>query len=222
MDFSPLWISLKTALLSTAITFLAGIYAARGIFRMKRGKALLDAVLTLPIVLPPTVLGFFLLIMLGKNSCIGQFLEHFDSSVIFSWPAAVIASVIVSFPLMYRSSRSAFEQLDRQWIDAAKTLGMSNEKIFWRIMLPNAKAGIISGSILAFARAMGEFGATIMVAGNIPGKTQTMSVAIYTAVQSGNRDLAFRWAAIVVLISLLCMAAMQICVGRQGRKAAKT
>ena len=205
MDLSPLIISIKTAFLATIITFFLGIYAARFVMRMKRYKGLVDGIFTLPMVLPPTVVGFFLLLSLGKNSFIGQLLAQFELSVVFSWTATVITATVVAFPLMYRTTRGAFEQIDSNIIYAARTLGLSETKIFWRIVLPVAWPGVAAGTILAFARALGEFGATIMLAGNIPGRTQTMATAIYTAVQAGDRQMAFQWATVIMIISFISM-----------------
>ena len=217
MDFSPLYISLKTAGLATVITFILGIYAARFICKLKKYQGLIDGIITLPLVLPPTVVGFFLLLFLGKNSFIGQFLAVFDINIIFSWPATVITAVVVSFPLMYRTTRGAFEQIDKDLIFAARTLGMSEEKIFWKIKLPLAKSGILAGAILSFARALGEFGATIMLAGNIPGKTQTMSTAIYSAVQANDQETAFVWAGIIIVVSLMVMVLMNYWLKQQQK-----
>ena len=217
MDLSPLYISLKTAGLATVITFIFGIYAARYIRKIKRFQGIIDGIITLPLVLPPTVVGFFLLLFLGRNSFIGQFLNMFDISVIFTWPATVITAVVVSFPLMYRTTRGAFEQIDEDLISAARTLGMSEEKIFWKIIIPLSWSGIMAGMILSFARALGEFGATIMLAGNIPGKTQTMSTAIYSAVQANDQDTAFVWATIIIILSLIVMVLMNYWLKRQIR-----
>lgn len=217
MDFSPLYISLKTAGLATVITFILGIYAARFICKLKKYKGFIDGIITLPLVLPPTVVGFFLLLFLGKNSFIGQFLAVFDINIIFSWSATVITAVVVSFPLMYRTTRGAFEQIDKDLIFAARTLGMSEEKIFWKIILPLAKSGILAGAILSFARALGEFGATIMLAGNIPGKTQTMSTAIYSAVQANDQETAFVWAGIIIIVSLMVMVLMNYWLKQQQK-----
>ncbi|WP_312089220.1 molybdate ABC transporter permease subunit [Megamonas funiformis] len=217
MDFSPLYISLKTAGLATIITFILGIYAARFICKLKNYQGFIDGIITLPLVLPPTVVGFFLLLFLGKNSFIGQFLAVFDINIIFSWPATVITAVVVSFPLMYRTTRGAFEQIDKDLIFAARTLGMSEEKIFWKIILPLAKSGILAGAILSFARALGEFGATIMLAGNIPGKTQTMSTAIYSAVQANDQETAFVWAGIIIVVSLMVMVLMNYWLKQQQK-----
>ena len=210
MDFSPLYISLKTAGLATIITFILGIYAARFICKLKKYQGFIDGIITLPLVLPPTVVGFFLLLFLGKNSFIGQFLAVFDINIIFT-------AVVVSFPLMYRTTRGAFEQIDKDLIFAARTLGMSEEKIFWKIILPLAKSGILAGAILSFARALGEFGATIMLAGNIPGKTQTMSTAIYSAVQANDQETAFVWAGIIIIVSLMVMVLMNYWLKQQQK-----
>jgi len=208
MDLAPLFISLKTAVLATILTFFFGLYGARYVMKLERYQGIIDGIFTLPLVLPPTVVGFFLLIVLGKNSLIGKFLLQFDFSIVFSWEATVIASTVVAFPLMYRTTRGAFEQVDHNLISAARTLGMSEEKIFWRIILPLSWSGIAAGTVLAFARALGEFGATIMLAGNIPGKTQTMATAIYSAVQAGDRETAYVWAIVIIIISFVIMILM--------------
>ena len=215
MELSPLIITFQTSLVATAITFFAGIFLAYFVCNLKRGKDIIDAIIMLPMVLPPTVVGFFLLLLLGKRSAIGKFLLQFDISFVFTWKAAVIAAVVVSLPLMYRTTRGAFEQLDRNIIYAARTLGVSEWKIFWQILLPNTRSGILAGLVLSFTRAMGEFGATIMFAGNVPGVTQTMSTAIYAAVQANDYDLAFQWAALLSLFSLAFIFAMNSFVQRK-------
>ena len=218
--FSPLIISLEVAGLATVITFFAGIALAYGVLQIRSRLAgtIADAVITLPLVLPPTVVGFFLLLFLGKRSTIGSLLLEIDLPLVFTWRAAVIAAVIVSLPLMYRTARGAFEAIDRNMIHAAQTLSVSNWRIFWRIVLPNARHGILAGLVLSFARALGEFGATIMFAGNIPGRTQTMSTAIYAAVQANDYDLAFRWAIIISLFSLFFIGAMNLYLKREVRE----
>ena len=218
--FSPLIISLEVAGLATVITFFAGIALAYGVLQIRSRLAgtIADAVITLPLVLPPTVVGFFLLLFLGKRSTIGSFLLSLDLPLVFTWRAAVIAAVIVSLPLMYRTARGAFEAIDQSMIHAAQTLSVSNWRIFWRIVLPNARHGILAGLVLSFARALGEFGATIMFAGNIPGRTQTMSTAIYAAVQANDYDLAFRWAIIISLFSLFFIGAMNLYLKREVRE----
>ena len=218
MEFSPLIITLKTSAVATLITFFVGIFLAYCVCKLKRGKELADAIIMLPMVLPPTVVGFFLLLLLGKRSTIGKFLLQFDISFVFTWKAAVIAAVVVSLPLMYRTTRGAFEQLDQNIIYAAKTLGVSDWKIFWHILIPNTRSGILAGLVLSFTRAMGEFGATIMFAGNVPGVTQTMSTAIYAAVQANDYDLAFKWAVLLALFSLVFIFAMNSVVQRKSKK----
>ena len=195
---TPLWISIRTSLLATIITFFLGIGTAYLVANYKgKGRGIIDSILTLPLVLPPTVLGFFLLIFFGKNGPAGKFLmNYFEINIIFSWTATVIAAVVVAFPMMYRSARSAFEQIDDNLISAAKTLGMSNWRIFYKI-------SIIGGVVLAFARALGEFGATLMIAGNIPGRTQTMPLAIFFQVQAMNYKGAMLWVATIVAISVV-------------------
>ena len=217
---SPLIISLEVAGLATVITFFLGIALAYGVLQIRSRLAgtIADAVITLPLVLPPTVVGFFLLLFFGKRSTIGSFLLAIDLPLVFTWRAAVIAAVIVSLPLMSRTARGAFEAIDRNMIHAAQTLSVSNWRIFWRIILPNARHGILAGLVLSFARALGEFGATIMFAGNIPGRTQTMSTAIYAAVQANDYDLAFRWAVIISLFSLFFIGAMNLYLKREVRE----
>ena len=217
---SPLIISLEVAGLATVITFFVGIALAYAVLQIRSRLVgtIADAVITLPLVLPPTVVGFFLLLFLGKRSTIGSFLLSIDLPLVFTWRAAVIAAVIVSLPLMYRTARGAFEAIDRNMIHAAQTLSVSNWRIFWRIILPNARHGILAGLVLSFARALGEFGATIMFAGNIPGRTQTMSTAIYAAVQANDYDLAFRWAIIISLFSLFFIGAMNLYLKREVRE----
>ena len=208
-DFSPFWISIKTALLTTVISFFLGIVISY-IIANSRGKlkGLIDGILTLPLILPPTVVGFFLLLVCGKNGPIGKILAYFGKSLIFSWEATVIAAIVVSFPMMYRSTRSAFEQIDYNLISAARTLGLSEFKIFYKIAIPLAYPGIIGGVVLTFARAMGEFGATLMLAGNIPGKTQTMPLAIFFAVEGGDMNKALMWVLIIVGFSLIMILAL--------------
>lgn len=218
MDYTPLWISVKVALCATVFTFFLGLLAARLVVNMGKMKGLVDGIFSLPMVLPPTVVGFFLLILLGKNSAVGQVLEKLDVGVIFTWQGAVLAAIVVSFPIMYRTSRGALEQVDMNLVHAARTLGMTELQIFFKILLPVARPGIVAAVILSFARALGEFGATIMIAGNIPGKTQTMSLAIYTAMQSGNRELAYKWVAIIMIISIVTMVLMNVCVDRKFRR----
>lgn len=205
VDWSPLIISLKTAFLTTFITFVIGIIASYFMSNYKgKYKGLIDGLFTLPLVLPPTVVGFFLLLVVGKNGVVGKFLLQFDITIIFSWWATVISATVVAFPMMYRTSRAAFEQIDVNMISAARTLGLSEWKIFYKIAIPLAWPGIIAGIVLSFARALGEFGATLMIAGNIPGRTQTMPVAIFFAVEGGDMTKAIMWVLIITFISI-CM-----------------
>lgn len=217
MNLSPLFISFKVALPATFFTFFLGILAAAKVVKLKRFRGILDGFFTLPMVLPPTVVGFFLLLLFGKNSFLGQFLFQIGWSVVFTWQGAVIAASVVSFPLMYRTARGAFEQMDQTLIYAARTLGFSETKIFWKIILPSCWPGVAAGAILAFARALGEFGATTMLAGNIPGKTQTMSLAIYSAAQGNNRERAYYWVAIIMAISFLTILLMNYLTSYQER-----
>ena len=204
MDWSPLWISLSTAIPATVITFFIGIYCAhRIVSSTARLRKQLDTLFTLPLVLPPTVVGFLLLLLFGKNGVIGSRLWEFGIHIVFTRTAAILAAVVVAFPLMYRSAKASFEQLDPKLIYAARILGLSDTVIFWRVSMPNALPGIVSGTILAFARALGEFGATLMIAGNIPGKTQTMPLAIYMAIQEGSQKEAMLWVLLLVALSFL-------------------
>ena len=196
MDWSPILISMKTASATIVITFFLGLWAAKLVVAAKsqRVKMVVDGILTLPMVLPPTVAGFFLLMLFGVKRPLGQlFLEVFGIKIVFSWAATVIAAVVISFPLMYRAARGAFEQVDETLIYAARTLGFSEWKIFWKVMLPVAMPGVLSGAILAFARGLGEFGATAMLAGNIAGKTQTLPLAIYSEVAAGKMSEAYKY-----------------------------
>lgn len=212
MDGSPFVLTLKIALLATAFSVVLGIGAAWLVLRLRRGQGLVDGVLTLPMVLPPTVVGFGLLLLLGKNGPVGALLSRWELSVIFTPAAGVIASTVVAFPLMYRTVRGAMEQLDPDLAAAGRTLGMSEWRIFLHITLPGCTPGIAAGTVLAFARALGEFGATVMIAGNIPGKTQTMSVAIYSAVQAGKAHYgeAAVWAATICALSFAGMLAVNL------------
>ena len=208
-DWSPLFISIKTTFVATGITFFIGISTAWFVVKSNfKHKALLDSIFTLPMVLPPTVLGFFLLIIFGKKGVIGSFLDKMDINIIFSWTATVIAAIVVAFPLMYKTTKGAFEQIDKNLINAAKTMGVSDIKIFFKIVVPLAWPGIAAGTVLAFARSLGEFGATLMIAGNIPGKTQTIPIAIYFSAEGGDMKGAMTWVMIVFTISLSTMILM--------------
>lgn len=210
MDFSPLWISFKIALFATLITFVLGVFAAWAAGNAKKAKPFIDALLSLPLVLPPTVTGFILLILFGRTSALGNFFMERGINLLFTWQGGVCAAVVISFPVMYRTVRGAFDQVDESILQAARTLGMSEFKIFRKILLPLSLPGVAAAVVLSFARALGEFGATIMVAGNIPGKTQTMALAVYTAMQAGNRELAFIWVGIIFAISLVILLLMNL------------
>ena len=206
-DLTPLWISLKTAFVATVLAACLGILVARRMITY-RGKArgLIDGILTLPLVLPPTVVGFLLLLLLGKNSPVGQFLDQLGVSIIFTWTAAVIAATVVAFPLMYKTVLGSFEQVDLTLISSARTLGASEWRIFWQILLPLAWPGVLAGTVLAFARALGEFGATLMVGGSIPGVTQTIPVAIFFAAEAGRMGVALAWVLLMIAVSLMVIA----------------
>ncbi|MEG4503128.1 molybdate ABC transporter permease subunit [Microcoleus sp. F6_B4] len=217
-DFSPLWISLKSSAIATFITFFVGIAAARWMLSTRiKGKALIEGIFISPLVLPPTVVGFLLLLLFGRNGAIGQFLLQFDLTIIFTWQAAAVTATVVSFPLTYKTALGAFEQIDANLLNAARTLGASEWQVFWRIMLPLAWPGILAGTILAFARALGEFGATLMLAGNIPGQTQTIPMAIYFAVEAGEMRQAAIWVLIILSISLSVLTAVNFWTDLQRR-----
>lgn len=213
MDFTPVLISLKTASLSIVITFFTGILAAYLVVRIRREKirVIWDGLLTLPLVLPPTVAGFFLLYLFGVKRPLGRFfLEVFGTKIAFSWGATVLAAAVISFPLMYRSARGAFEQVDENLLSAGRTLGLSEWTIFWKILFPNALSGVLSGGILAFARGLGEFGATAMIAGNIAGKTRTLPLAVYSDVAAGNMEGAYQYVLVLVIISFIAVTGMNV------------
>ncbi len=221
MDLSPLYISMKVAFTATIISFILGLSAARFVLKINKLKGLIDGILTLPMILPPTVVGFLLLQLFGKNSGVGKLLSVFNISIVFTWGGAVIASTVVAFPLMYRTVRGAFEQFDINIVYAARTLGLSENKIFYSVVLPNVIPSLMAGTILTFARALGEFGATMMLAGNIPGKTRTMAVAVYTAVQSGDISGAYGWVTIVCFMSFTAIILMNLWNGRQEKSKLK-
>ena len=203
-DLSPLWISLKVSLLATIVTFGLGTIVAYQMYHYHgKARSLIEGFLIAPLILPPTVVGFVLLILMGKNGVLGQFLNQWNLGLVFTWYAAVLAAIVVSFPLMYRAALGAFEQIDSLLLDAARLEGASEISVFWYIALPLAMPGILAGTVLAFARALGEFGATLMIAGNIPGQTQTMPMAIYFAVEAGAIEEGWFWTIIVVCISMV-------------------
>ncbi len=215
LDWSPLFISLKTGVVATFISFFLGIFAARKVVKATPGKkAVIDGILSLPMVLPPTVAGFFLLLLFSRRRPLGEFLfEQFDFKVVQTWLGCVIAATVIAFPLMYRNARAAMEQIDMNLVYAGRTLGMSDTKIFWTVIVPTAGPGIASGTILTFARALGEYGATSMLAGNIPGKTGTISQKIAMVIQDGDYLTAGIWVAIVMIIAFLVIFLMNIISG---------
>lgn len=203
LDWSPLIISLKTGVVATIVCFFLGMYAARKVIKLSyKAKAVVDSILTLPMVFPPTVAGFILLLIFSRRRPIGIFLDQqLDIQVVHTWLGCILAATVIAFPLMYRNARAAFEQIDANLVYAGRTLGMSEMNIFWRIVVPTAGPGIASGTILTFARAMGEYGATSMLAGNIPGKTGTVSQRIAMVIQDGDFATAGFWVVVVLLIS---------------------
>jgi len=212
---APLWISLKTVVVATAVTFFLGIAAARWMAHYTgRFKNLIDGLFILPLVLPPTVVGLGLLLIFGKNGPIGEFLSLFNTTIVFSWPATVITAAAMAFPLMYMTSRGAFEQVDSRVEDAARTLGASEWRLFWSVTMPLAWPGVAAATILSLARCLGEFGATLMLAGNIPGKTATIPVAIYFSIQSGDINEALVLVGIVLVIAFGALAAIAYWKGK--------
>lgn len=223
LDWSPFYISIKTGIAATIVSFFLGIFAAQKIMgATSRLKAVLDGILTLPLVLPPTVAGFFLLLIFSKRRPFGIFLfQTFGIKVVQTWLGCVVAATVIAFPLMYRNARAAFEQVDVNLIYAGRTLGMSEMAIFWKIVVPAAGPGILSGTILTFARAMGEYGATSMLAGNIPGKTGTISQRIAMVIQDGNYLTAGVWVAIVLVIAFLSVFFMNVIVSKKMKQQKK-
>lgn len=217
LDWSPLFISIKTGIVATIFSFFLGIYAARKVVKTTPGKkAIIDGILTLPMVLPPTVAGFFLLLIFSRRRPFGIFLfENFGIKVVQTWLGCIIAATVISFPLMYRNARAAMEQIDVNLIYAGRTLGMSDTEIFWKVVIPTAGPGIASGTILTFARALGEYGATSMLAGNIPGKTGTISQKIAMVIQDGDYMTAGVWVAIVMLIAFLVIFLINLISGKK-------
>ena len=217
LDWSPLFISIKTGIVATIFSFFLGIYAARKVVKTTPGKkAIIDGILTLPMVLPPTVAGFFLLLIFSRRRPFGIFLfEQFGIKVVQTWLGCIIAATVISFPLMYRNARAAMEQIDVNLIYAGRTLGMSDTEIFWKVVIPTAGPGIASGTILTFARALGEYGATSMLAGNIPGKTGTISQKIAMVIQDGDYMTAGVWVTIVMVIAFLVIFLMNLISGKK-------
>lgn len=219
LDLSPLWISLKVSLVATGFTFFAGVAVAYWMLNYRgKGKSLLEGVFISPLILPPTVVGFLLLLFFGKNGPVGKLLLSFDFSLVFTWYGAVLTAMVVSFPLMYRTAFGAFEQVDSNLLAVARTLGASEWTVFRRVMLPLALPGVLAGAVLAFARALGEFGATLMLAGNIPGQTQTIPMAIYFAVEAGAINEAWFWAVMILLMSLSGIIAVNFWQDQQKKQ----
>jgi len=209
IDWFPLWLSLRVAVISTAVALVVGLWLAWLLAnRQFRGKEVLDAAITLPLVLPPTVLGYYLLVLLGRASPVGKLYEWiFGGPLVFSWQAAVVAALFHSTPLLVKSARAAFESVDRSFERAARNLGASELRLFWRVTLPLARRSILAAGALAFARSLGDFGVTLMIAGNIPGRTQTVAIAIYDAVETGNGAAA---RVLVVIVSVIALVILSI------------
>jgi molybdate ABC transporter permease protein len=222
-DLSPLWISLKTAGLAAIATFFTGIAAAYWMLGYRgRWKSVIEGIFVAPLILPPTVVGFLLLLLFGRNGPLGQVMAWFDFTIVFTWYAAVITATVVAFPLMYKTTLGAFEQVDTSLLQVAETLSASKGRIFWRILLPLSVPGILAGSTLSFARALGEFGATLMLAGNIPGQTQTIPMAIFFAVEAGAMNEAWLWVLVIMIISLSGIVLVNLWQTHYERKVQKS
>lgn len=220
LDWSPLLISLKTGVAATVLCFFLGVFAAQKVMKAgRKTRAVVDGILTLPMVLPPTVAGFFLLLLFSRRRPLGMFLyDELGIKVVQSWLGCILAASVIAFPLMYRNARAAFAQVDENLLDAGRTLGMGEGAIFWKVLLPNAAPGIASGTILTFARALGEYGATSMLAGNIPGKTGTVSQKIAMVLQDGDYGAAGLWTGIMVVIALVIIVGMNLVSGGRRRR----
>ncbi len=218
MDWYPLYNSLRIALISSVIVFFTGIFAAYYIAKLNRVvKGILDVVLTLPMVLPPTVVGYFLLLLLGTKRPLGiWFMENFGVKLVMTWYSGIFAAAVVAFPLMYRTARGAFESFDENLAYSGQTLGLSNTYIFWRIRMPACRQGILAGAVLTFARALGEYGATSMLAGYTPGRTATISTTVYHLWRTDNEGLAFRWVMVNMAISTVVLLAVNMLEKRKG------
>lgn len=219
MDWFPLYNSLRVAFLSTCITFFAGIFSAYYIARLPRVvKGALDCLLTLPLVLPPTVVGFFLLKSLGPLGPLGSAVSStWGVRLTMAWYSAIFSTSVVAFPLMYRTARGAFESFDKTLLYAGQTLGLSDTYLFWRVVMPNCKQGILAGTVLAFARALGEYGASSMVTGYIPGRTAMVSTTVYQLWREGNDALAYKWVAVNIIISFVVLAAVNLLESNRSR-----
>ena len=216
LDYSPLYVSLKTGIVATIFSFFLGLFAARKVIKAgPKVKAIADGILTLPMVLPPTAAGFFLLLLFSRRRPFGILLyEEFGIKVVQTWAGCIIAATVIAFPLMYRNARAAFEQIDVNLIYAARTLGMPEYKIFWKVAVPSAGPGLVAGTILTFARALGEYGATSMLSGNIPGKTGTISQRIAMVIQDGDYMTAGIWVVIIMLVAFVLIFLMNLVTGR--------
>lgn len=221
MDWYPLFNSLRIALISCGVVFFTGIFAAYYVARLPRAiKGVLDVILTLPMVLPPTVVGYFLLLLLGTRRPLGQFFGQFGIRLVMNWYSAIFASIVVAFPLMYRTARGAFESFDENLADAARTLGLSEGYVFWRVRMPVCRQGILAGAVLAFARALGEYGATSMLAGYTPGRTATIATTVYQLWRTDNEAAALQWVLVDVAISAVVLLAVNLLEKKhkQGRQ----
>lgn len=219
-DWSPFWISLKTGIVATVICFFLGLFAARKVLKLgPKARAVIDGILTLPMVMAPTVAGFFLLLLFSLRRPIGAFLyAQMGIKVVQTWLGCIIAASVIAFPLMYRNARAAFEQVDPDLIYAARTLGMKERTIFWRVVMPAAGPGVASGTVLTFARALGEYGATAMLAGNIAGKTGTISQKIANVIKDGDYATAGVWVVIMLVIALVIIMVINYLSGGKNRK----
>lgn len=216
MDWYPLFNSLRIALISCGVVFFTGIFAAYYVARLPRAiKGVLDVILTLPMVLPPTVVGYFLLLLLGTRRPLGQFFGQFGIRLVMNWYSAIFASIVVAFPLMYRTARGAFESFDEDLADAARTLGLSEGYVFWRVRMPMCRQGILAGAVLAFARALGEYGATSMLAGYTPGRTATIATTVYQLWRTDNEAAALQWVLVDVAISAVVLLAVNLLEKKQ-------
>lgn len=216
MDWYPLFNSLRIALISCGVVFFTGIFAAYYVARLPRAiKGVLDVILTLPMVLPPTVVGYFLLLLLGTRRPLGQFFGQFGIRLVMNWYSAIFASIVVAFPLMYRTARGAFESFDEDLADAARTLGLSEGYVFWHVRMPVCRQGILAGAVLAFARALGEYGATSMLAGYTPGRTATIATTVYQLWRTDNEAAALQWVLVDVAISAVVLLAVNLLEKKQ-------
>lgn len=218
MDWYPLFNSLRIALISCGVVFFTGIFAAYYVARLPRAiKGVLDVILTLPMVLPPTVVGYFLLLLLGTRRPLGQFFGQFGIRLVMNWYSAIFASIVVAFPLMYRTARGAFESFDEDLADAARTLGLSEGYVFWHVRMPVCRQGILAGAVLAFARALGEYGATSMLAGYTPGRTATIATTVYQLWRTDNEAAALQWVLVDVAISAVVLLAVNLLEKNKNR-----